>query len=140
MNERLFRERRHITPIETWIGVLSGFKLVFTSAGGAQPGISAPANMVEDASSTVHGVLYRSPLCKIARLDNSEAKQYRYLWTDIEDQAGDRLPAVTYRVLRSRRAEGKPGKKYMTLIRDAARERRLAKIHIDFLAGIEVRE
>ncbi len=195
MNERLFRERRHMTPIETRIGVLSGYKLVFTSAGGAQLGtlcttlarlwradregpqgvflqpiarllarkttqwtararaitdrrelcrgslgISAPANIVEDASSKVHGVLYRLPLRKFARLDNSEGRQYSYLWTDIEDQAGNRLPAVTYRVRRSLGAEGKPGKQYMTLIRDAARERRLPQNHIDFLDAIEVRE
>jgi len=78
MNERLFRERRHMTPIETRIGVL-----------------------------------YRLPLRKFARLDNSEDKQYSYLWTDIEDQAGNRLPAVTYRVRRSLGAQGKPGKQYI---------------------------
>lgn len=110
MNERLFRERRHMTPIETRIGVLSGYKLVFTSAGGAQSGISAPANIVEDASSMVHGVLYRLPLREFARLDNSEGRQYSYLRIDIEDQAGNRLPAVTYRVRRSLGAEGKRGK------------------------------
>lgn len=106
---------------------------------GAQPGISAPAGIVEDASSMAHGVLYRLPLRKFARLDSSEGKQYRYLWTDVEDQAGNHLPSVTYRVSSSLGAEGKLGKKYMALIRDAARERRLPQSHIDFREGIEVR-
>jgi cation transport regulator ChaC len=140
MNERLFRKRRHMTPIETRIGVLPGYRLVFTPGGGAKPGISAPANIVKDASSAVHGVLYLLPLRKFARLDNSEGKQYGYLWTDIEDQAGNRLPAVTYQARHSPGAQGKPGKQYMTLIRDAARQRRLPQSYIDFLDSIEVRE
>ncbi|WP_372825074.1 gamma-glutamylcyclotransferase [Polaromonas sp.] len=75
-----------------------------------------------------------------ARRDNSEGRLYGYLWIDIGDQAGNRVPAVTYQVRRSLGARGKPRKKYMALIRDAARERRLPQSHIDYLDGIEVRK
>jgi cation transport regulator ChaC len=140
MNERLFRDRRHMTPIDTRIGVLRGYRLVFTTAGGAKPGVSAPANIVADANSVVYGVLYLLPLRKFARLDNSEGKQYSYLWSDIEDEAGTRLVAITYQVRPSLGTQGKPGKQYMTLIRDAARQRCLPQSYIDFLDSIEVRE
>jgi cation transport regulator ChaC len=140
MNEKLFRERRHMTPIETRTGTLAGYRLVFTKAGGAKSNISAPANIVEDANSVVHGVLYLLPLKKFARLDNSEGKQYTYLWTHIEDNMSNRLSAVTYRVTDPHAPEGKPGKQYMNLIRSAARERGLPQEYIDFLDSIEVRQ
>lgn len=140
MNEKLFLERRHMTPIETRTGTLSGYRLVFTRTGGAKPGISAPANIVEDADSNVHGVLYLLPRRKFARLDNSEGKQYHYLWTEIVDSVGEKLPAVTYRVADPDAVQGKPGKQYMNLIRRAARERNLPESYIEFLNGIEVRE
>jgi cation transport regulator ChaC len=140
MNEKLFRERRHMTPIETRIGTLAGYRLVFIKAGGAKPGMSAPANIVKDPQSEVHGVLYLLPRRTFARLDNSEGKQYSYLWTEIEDNMGNRLPAVTYLVADTSSPEGKPGKQYMNLIRTAARERGLPQHYIDFLDSIEVRQ
>jgi len=45
----------------------------------------------------VHGVLYLLPLHKFARLDNSEGKQCGYLWTEVEDDAGQRVPVVRCR-------------------------------------------
>ena len=41
MNERLFRERRHMTPIETRIARLDGYRLRFAVAGRRSPGASA---------------------------------------------------------------------------------------------------
>lgn len=98
MNEMLFRKRRHMTPIETRIATLTGYRLVFTASGGGKPGKSAPANIVADSDGTVHGVLYLLPLRKFARLDNREGKQYRYLWNDVIDQKGEQILAVTFRV------------------------------------------
>jgi hypothetical protein len=78
MNERLFRERRHMTWHEARVGRLQGHRLVFTVAGGMRPGVSAPVNIVEAPGESVYGVLYLLPLRKFARLDNSEGKQYAY--------------------------------------------------------------
>ncbi len=58
MNERLFRERRHMTSIETRTARLDGFRLCFTVAGGRRPGVSAPANIKQAPGAAVHGVLY----------------------------------------------------------------------------------
>lgn len=138
MNERLFRERRHMTPIETRVGRLADYRLVFTVAGGMRPGTSAPANIVRAPGGTVHGVLYLLSLRKFARLDNSEGKQYAYLWTQAEDSGGDVQPVVTYAVPHEA-PEGKPAARYLALIREAARERGLPPDYIAFLDRIEAR-
>lgn len=138
MSEQLFRERRHMTPIKTCVGRLPDYRLVFTMAGGMQPGTSAPANIVSATGSTVYGVLYLLPLRKFARLDNSEGKQYSYLWIDVFDPAGNPVHAVTYTVL-SDAPEGKPAPRYLATIRDAARERGLPDTYIDFLDRVESR-
>lgn len=137
MNERLFRSRRHMTPLETRVGRLPGWRLAFTVAGGMRPGISAPANIVR-APGTVHGVLYLLPQRKFARLDNSEGKQYAYLWTEVEDSAGNRMPVVAYSV-RHEAPEGKPAARYLELIREAARQRQLPAEYIAFLDCVEAR-
>ena len=41
MSERLFRERRHTTPIETRIARLDGYRLRFAVSGRQRPGLSA---------------------------------------------------------------------------------------------------
>ncbi len=139
MNERLFRERRHMLWLEARVGRLHGYRLAFTVAGGMRPGISAPANIVAAPGGTVYGALYLLPLRKFARLDNSEGKQYDYLWTEAEDLAGNRLPVVTYLAPHAAQ-EGRPGSRYLKLIRDAARERNLPAEYIAFLDSVEARE
>lgn len=139
MNERLFRERRHMVWHETRIGRLDGYRLAFTVAGGMQPGVSAPANIVAASGERVCGVLYLLPLRKFARLDASEGRQYDHLWTEVEDANGNRVPAVTYTVPHSA-PEGRPGRRYFSLIQEAARQRGLPPGYIAFLDRIEVRE
>ena len=65
MNERLFKERRHMTPLETRIARVEGYRLCFTVVGGRRPGISAPANIVEAPGDIVYGVLYLLPLRRL---------------------------------------------------------------------------
>ena len=139
MNERLFRDRRHMAWLETRIGRLDGYRLTFTMAGGHRPGVSAPANIVTAPGESVFGVLYRLPLRKFARLDNSEGKQYGYLWTDIEDAEGNRVSAVTYQVTRAA-GEGRPGRSYLNVIREAARQRGLPAQYTAWLERVEARE
>ena len=139
MNERLFRERRHMTPIETRIGRLRNHRLCFSVGGGMRPGKSAPANIAEDPGGTVHGVLYLLALRKFVRLDASEGRQYAYLWTEVEDGAGNFVPAVTFKVPGAA-AEGKPSRRYLDLLREAARQRGLPAEYVAFLDGVEARE
>lgn len=139
MNERLFRERRHMAWRETRIGRLDGHRLAFTVAGGMQPGVSAPANIVAATGERVHGVLYLLPLRKFARLDASEGRQYNYLWTELEDANGNRVSAVTYKVPHEA-PEGRPGSRYLNLIREAARQRGLPPDYIASLDRVEARE
>ena len=139
MNERLFRERRHMTWREARVGRLRGYRLVFTIGGGMRPGVSAPANIVDAPGDIVYGALYLLPLHKFARLDNSEGKQYGYLWTEAEDLAGNRLPVVTFKVPHAA-PEGRPGTGYLNLIREAARQRGLPADYIAFLDSVVARE
>lgn len=139
MNERLFRERRHMTPLESRIGRLDGYRLCFTVGGGMRPGVSAPANIVAAPGGVVYGALYLLPLRKFARLDNSEGKQYDYLRTEVEDAAGNRVPTVTYKVPYDT-PDGRPGRRYFELIREAARQRGLPADYIAFLDAVEARE
>lgn len=139
MNERLFRERRHMTPLETRIGWLDGYRLCFSIGGGMRPGVSAPADIAEARGHAVHGVLYLLPLRKFARLDASEGRQYAYLWRVVEDSAGARLPVVTYKSPWPA-PEGRPGRRYFEMIREAARQRGLPAQYVAFLDGIQMRE
>ena len=139
MNERLFRERRHMIWHEARAGRLQGYRLAFTVGGGMRPGVSAPANIVAAPGGVVYGALYLLPLRKFARLDNSEGKQYDYLWTEAEDLAGNRLPVVTFKVPHAAH-EGRPGRAYLNLIREAARQRGLPAEYIAFLDSVEARE
>jgi cation transport regulator ChaC len=121
MNERIFRERRHMTPIETRTARLDGYRLRFAvagrrkssllaplvdfvhridqlAAGGRKPGLSAPADIAETPGERVWGVLYLLPLRKFARLDASEGRQYTYLWVHVEEKGGQTVRALTYHV------------------------------------------
>ena len=140
MNERLFCERRHMVWSDARIGRLDGYRLAFTVAGGRRPGMSAPANIVESPGDAVYGVLYLLPLAKFARLDNSEGKQYEYLWTEVEDTGGNRrVPAVTYKVAHAA-PDGRPSRAYLNLVQEAARQRGLPADYVSFIEGTEARE
>ncbi len=128
-----------MTPIETRIGRLKNHRLCFTVAGGMRPGISAPANIADDSGGTVHGVLYLRPLRKVVRLDASEGRLYAYLWTKVEDAAGNIMPVLTYKVPTAV-PEGRPSLRYLNLIREAARQRGLPAEYVAFLDGVEARE
>ncbi|MDP9415138.1 MAG: gamma-glutamylcyclotransferase [Pseudomonadota bacterium] len=139
MNERLFRERRHMRWLDARVGCLGGYRLAFTRAGGRYAGMSAPANILEGAGEAVYGVLYLLPLRKFARLDNSEGKQYEYLWTDVQDADGNDVFAVTYKVACAA-PEGRPSRAYLDLVQEAARERGLPADYISMLDQVQARE
>lgn len=70
---------------------------------------------------------------------NSEGMQYDYLWTEAGNLAGNRLPVVTYQVAHTA-PEGRPGRSYLNLIREAAHQRSLPADYIAFLDRVEARE
>ncbi len=159
MNERLFRDRRHMTPLETRVARLDGYRLRFAvaggrkpglsarfvellqridqvAAGGRKPGLSAPADLAEAPDECVWGVLYLLPLRKFARLDASEGRQYAYLWINVADLAGSVISAVTYKVVYPA-PEGRPSLPYLNLIREASRQRDLPADYMAFLDRVE---
>lgn len=138
-NERLFGERRHMIWRDCRVAALENYRLCFTVAGGQWPGISAPANIVSATGEMVYGVLYLLPLRKFARLDASEGWQYDYLWIDVEDKDANRIEAVTFQVPPGQ-PEGQPGREYLDIIREAARQRKYHEDYIAFLDRIEARE
>ncbi len=139
MNERLFRERRHMTPIESKVARLDGYRLCFTVAGGRRPGASAPANIRAAPGQAVYGVLYLLPLRKFARLDASEGRQYAYLEVDVVEASGAKIRAMSY-IGPADAPEGRPSRAYLEIVRAAARERGLPAQYIAFLERIEPRE
>ncbi|MBI2753765.1 MAG: gamma-glutamylcyclotransferase [Betaproteobacteria bacterium] len=139
MNERLFRERRHMTPIESKVARLDGYRLCFTVAGGRRPGSSAPANIRPAPGDAVYGVLYLLPLRKFTRLDASEGRQYAYLEVGVRDASGAEIRAMSY-IGPAGAPDGRPSRAYLEIVRAAARERGLPAETIAFLGGIEPRE
>ena len=130
MNERLFRERRQMVWLEAWIGRLDDHRLVFTIGGGMRPGTSAPANIVYAAGESVYGVLNLLPLCKFACGWMPAKARNTTISGPISN--GQSVSAVTYQV-RQAAPEGRPGKQYLNLIREAARQRELPTDYVDFL-------
>jgi len=56
----------------------------------------------------------------------------------IEDANGQRVSAVTYKVPHVA-PEGRPGRQYLNLIREAARQLKLPPADVDFLDRVEAR-
>ena len=88
-----------------------------------------------------HSKLFKKSFSATPRIGRTawgfrDRAKLRHLLKD--DQTGNRVPAVIYQVRRSLAAEGKPGAQLMTLIRDAARQRRPPQTYINFLDAIEV--
>ncbi len=59
--------------------------------------------------------------------------------TKIEDTAGNRVRALTFKVPRAM-VEGRPGRRYLGLIREAARQRALPAEYIAMLDRVETRD
>ena len=145
MIERLFRERRHITPIKTRVARLDGFRPRFAvagrrnsgawarfvellqgihqiTAGGSKPGVSDPAKIVEAPGEHVWDVLYRITQRNLIWLDSTEGvpdPHYRHLWTEAEDMRGRRRSCLTY-MADGLEKDGNPSLRYLTLLREGA--------------------
>ena len=137
MHDSAFRQRRGMRPLEWRAGRLSGYRLRF-NLEGRPVGRSAPANICLDPKSEVWGVLYRITRRELVRLDSTEGVpgwNYRHLWIDAEDAAGARLRVVTY-MADGKARDGRPSRRYLTLLREGARAHGLPEPWIALLEAV----
>ncbi|MEE8334234.1 MAG: gamma-glutamylcyclotransferase family protein, partial [Alphaproteobacteria bacterium] len=71
MHDSAFRERRHMRPLESRPGRVSGYRLRFNLEGRPR-GRAAPANISPDPEAEVWGALYLSTRRDLVRLNASE--------------------------------------------------------------------
>jgi cation transport regulator ChaC len=123
MHDGAFRDRRGMQPAEWRVGRLPGYRLRF-NLDGRPKGKSAPANISEHPRHEVWGVLYRITRRDLVRLNASEGipgRRYRPIELPAEDAAGNRLNAVAY-IADGNDEDGNPSLRYLTLLREGARE------------------
>lgn len=139
MHDSVFRGRRQMTPAEWRPGRLKGYRLRFNLEGRPK-GRAAPANIESAAGSEVWGVLYRISRRELVWLDHTEVVpgwKYRHLWMEAEDRQGHRLsPAVTY-IANGAGNDGRPSRRYITLLREGARQHELPDHWVRFLERVE---
>ena len=139
MHEGVFCDRRRMAPREWRAGRIPGYRLRFNLEGKPK-GRAAPANLEPDPASEVWAVLYRITRRDLLWLDHTEVVpgwQYRHLWTEAEDRAGNRLrPAVTY-IADGMATDGRPSRRYLTLLREGARAHDLPAHWVHMLEKLE---
>jgi cation transport regulator ChaC len=138
MNDRAFRERRRMRPIEQRIGRIRGYRLRF-NLDGRPRGRSAPANLCPDPEAEVWGVLYKVTRRDLLRLDSTEGvpgRGYRPQWIAAEDDDGHSVSAVAY-VARGKATDGNPSLRYLTLLREGARANGLPGQWLQFFDSVE---
>jgi cation transport regulator ChaC len=123
MHDSAFRERRGMRPAEWRSGRIRGYRLRF-NLDGRPKGRAAPANISEDPDLEVWGVLYWITRRDLVRLNASEGipgRRYKPIVVPAEDADGNRLDAVAY-IADGNDEDGNPSLRYLTLLRDGARE------------------
>lgn len=138
LNDSAFLVRRKMRPLEWRAGRVRGYRLRF-NLEGRPVGRAAPANISPEAGAEVWGVLYKLTRRKLARLDSTEGvpgRRYRHLWIEAEDSAGRPIPAVTY-IADGKDQDGRPSRRYITLLREGARAHGLPEHWIRFLDQVE---
>lgn len=138
MHDSAFCERRRMTPGQARPGRIDGYRLRF-NLDGRPKGKAAPANIEADPDAEVWGVLYLLKRRDLIRLDATEGvpgRRYRHLWIAAEDGDGVRIDAVTY-IADGNEEDGKPSLRYITLLREGARQHRLPDGWIAHLDSIE---
>lgn len=128
-----------MAPLEYRPGRLKGYRLRFILEGRPK-GRAAPGTIEPGPGSDVWGVLYRITPRDLVWLDHTEVVpgwKYRHLWTEAEDDQGNLLtPAVTY-IADGAAADGSPSRRYITLLREGAREHGLPAHWIQTLDNME---
>ena len=84
-------------------------------------------------------MLYLITRAAMAHLDSTEGvpgRRYRHLGVEAEDIDGNRISAVTY-IADGKEKDGRPSLRYITLLRDGARDHGLPDQYIRFLDAVE---
>ncbi len=141
MHDSAFRGRRGVRPAEWRPGRIKGYRLRFNLEGRPR-GRAAPANIAPDLEAEVWGVLYRISRAQLLHLDRTEGVpgwRYRQLWLEAEDLDGVALSVVTY-IAEGGEEDGRPSRRYITLLREGARAHGLPEPYLRFLDGIKPAE
>ena len=135
MHDSAFLDRRRMRPTAWRVGCLSGYRLRF-NLDGIPKGRAAPANIEADPNSEVWGVLYCITLRELVRLNVTEGvpgPRYQPVDLPVDDSDGKTVIAVSY-VAEGKAEDGKPSLRYITMLRDGAREHGLPE---HWIAGLE---
>lgn len=138
MHDDAFRERRGMRPVEWRAGRVRGYRLRFNLEGRPK-GKAAPANLFLEPEAEVWGVLYRITRRDLVHLDATEGvpgKRYRQLWLDAEDIDGQPVLAMSY-IAEGKEVDGNPSLRYLTLLREGARNHGLPDRYLRFLEGVK---
>jgi gamma-glutamylcyclotransferase len=138
MDDRTFRIRRGIQPLDRGVGRVEGYRLRFNLEGRPK-GKAAPANLYPDPEAEVWGVFYRITRRDLMRLDATEGvpgRGYRHAIVAVEANDGRPFDAVTY-IAEGKPVDRKPSLRYITLLRDGARAHGLPGDYIRFLESVE---
>lgn len=138
MHDSAFLERRGMQPFSWRSGRICGYRLRFNLDGWPR-GKSAPANVSPDPGAEVWGVMYQITRRALVVLDASEGVPgwgYRHLWTEAEDEKGNKLPVVTY-MADGKAEDGNPSLRYITLLREGARAHGLPERHLQILDAVK---
>ncbi len=138
MHDTVFTGRRKMKPTERRVGRLQGYRLRFNLHGYPR-GKSAPANISRDDEAEVWGVLYEITQREMVWLNSTEGVpgwNYRPTWLEAEDQNGTLVPAFTY-VAKGLEHDGRPSERYITLLREGAREHGLPDHWVEHLENVK---
>lgn len=138
MDDITFRVRRGIQPLACRSARIREYRLRFNLEGRPK-GRAAPANLSPDPGAEVWGVVYRITRRDLMRLDATEGvpgRGYRHLVVEVEDTDGRPHEAITY-IAEGEKIDGRPSRRYITLLRDSARAHGLPVSYIRFLESIE---
>lgn len=138
MHSGTFRHRRRLSPSAWRIGRLPGYRLRFNLPGWPI-GRAAPANVSLDEKAEVWGVLYCLTWRQLVWLNVTEGvpgRVYQPLSLPVVDAEGRTLPAITY-VADGAPEDGRPSRRYITLLRDGAREHGLPEHWIAMLDAVD---
>jgi hypothetical protein len=134
LNDSVFRGRRKMRPLEWRVGRIDGYRLRFNLEGRPK-GKAAPANIEPHDGEEVWGVLYRMTRRDMVWLNSTEGVPgWRYfpIWVKAEDRDGDQITAFTL-IAEGLSEDGNPSPRYITLLRDGARQHNLPLRWIDKL-------
>ena len=137
LNDGVFRGRRKMRPLEWRVGSVDGYRLRFNLEGRPK-GKAAPANIEPQDGEEVWGVLYRMTRRDMVWLNSTEGVpgwRYYPIWVRAEDRDGVQITAFTL-IADGLPEDGNPSLRYITLLRNGAREHGLPPHWIDKLNSV----